>query len=489
MQKNSLRPIPCKQIVYEEDFSIDQMSFASQKSPPSLPVTTHKSPHSLIHSFLSKHNSSPSSYSKMIITTIVNKQHSISLMRYNEMKINSSEQSALKRFYSLQESIVRIPKFELYYKHYIKYLAKPTFNSEAMNILIHDTAKEKAQLYFDMAYGRGKKQCQKEKNDNIEDIIFDSNIKETIDNYSTTMTCDSNEQLMYPSEIYKKCNAISNPNMLIKVNDNNVDFSESEIVNSKSKSNLFIQNENDFDNNESIVVIMNDLKNKSRSKSKSKLTSRYKTQTNLNRKYQNISLNKKKSFTKTMPLKQSNYSIDKSKKISFITINPSKQNQSKYKSNCLIKSYNPQSISKLSTKILNSKPSTNRKTKHFQLHTLQQLPSTVLNINTLYKTYTSSYKSRRLSEIETKNKTSNNNSQRNNETNTSKNHRYKSEFFKLFDVNKSKSPHKSKEKIKVKYYTHGSSNSNNINTNVSSNVCYKELYKHKKDFFHNNNNQ
>ena len=101
--------------------------------------------------------------------------------------------------------------------------------------------------------------------------------------------------------------------MLIKVNDNNVDFSESEIVNNKSKSNLFIQNENDFDNNESIVVIMNDLKNKSRSKSKSKLTNRYKTQTNLNRKYQNISLNKKKSFTKTMPLKQSNYSIDKSK--------------------------------------------------------------------------------------------------------------------------------------------------------------------------------
>ena len=158
-----------------------------------------------------------------------------------------------------------------------------------------------------MAYGRGKKQCQKEKNENIEDIIFDSNIKETIDNYSTTMTCDSNEQLMYPSEIYKKCNAISNPNMLIKVNDNNVDFSESEIVNNKSKSNLFIQNENDFDNNESIVVIMNDLKNKSRSKSKSKLTNRYKTQTNLNRKYQNISLNNKKSFTKTMPLKQSNY--------------------------------------------------------------------------------------------------------------------------------------------------------------------------------------
>ena len=199
MQKNSLRPIPCKQIVYEEDFSIDQMSFASHKSPPSPPVSINKSPHSFIYSSLSKHNSSPSSYSKMIITNIVNKQRSIVLMKYNEMKIITNEQSVLKRFYTMSESTLRIPKFELYYKHYIKYLAKPTFNSEAMNILIHDTAKEKAQLYFDMAYGRGKKQIKTEKNDNIEDIIFDSNIKETIDNYSTTMTCDSNEQLMYPS--------------------------------------------------------------------------------------------------------------------------------------------------------------------------------------------------------------------------------------------------------------------------------------------------
>ena len=39
MEKNSLRPIPSKQIVYEEDFSMDQMSFASHKTPPVLPIT------------------------------------------------------------------------------------------------------------------------------------------------------------------------------------------------------------------------------------------------------------------------------------------------------------------------------------------------------------------------------------------------------------------------------------------------------------------
>ena len=39
MEKNSLRPIPSKQIVYEGDFSMDQMSFASHKTPPVLPIT------------------------------------------------------------------------------------------------------------------------------------------------------------------------------------------------------------------------------------------------------------------------------------------------------------------------------------------------------------------------------------------------------------------------------------------------------------------
>ena len=62
-------------------------------------------------------------------------------------------------------------------------------------------------------------------NNNIDDIIFDSYIKETIENYSTTMTCESNEKLVYPSEIYKKCSKTD------------VDFSESEIgiINNNNK--------------------------------------------------------------------------------------------------------------------------------------------------------------------------------------------------------------------------------------------------------------
>ena len=85
MEKNSLRPIPRKQIVYEEDFSMDQMSFASHKTPPVLPITESnfsKPPHKniqpnlslLIHNNLSKHNTSPSSYYSIISYIFISKK-------------------------------------------------------------------------------------------------------------------------------------------------------------------------------------------------------------------------------------------------------------------------------------------------------------------------------------------------------------------------------------------------------------------------------
>lgn len=505
MEKNSLRPIPSKQIVYEEDFSMDQMSFASHKTPPVLPITEsnfsklpHKNPSpnlsALIHNNLSKHNTSPTSYYSMITDIFISKKSSHLLTLYNEMKICNSDTSVLRRFYELKEINVRLPRFEFYYKHYLKLLAKPTFNCESMNHLIHDTAKEKAQLYFDMVYGRGKKnKIPKEENNNIDDIIFDSYIKETIENYSTTMTCESNEKLIYPSEIYKKCAKTD------------IDFSESEIgIINNNKSNLFLQ-----DNNESILVIMRDLKNRSRSKSKSKPRSkmniRFKTQQNLGINYKDFTHAKKKSMMNTMKLP--NYSIDKSKKISFININPnSKQNEKKYKylqkMNSLHKSNIKQQQVKTGTP--NNKAATTRKSKHNQVLTLQQLSSNIANnVNTMYKNYTNSYKTRKLSELETKSKT--NVSVKTNEINTctAKSTKISSELLKLYDENKkSKSPNKNtistsrritnpncKSAQNFAFHFFPQSKSTTIKTTTNSSNCYKDLYKHKKDlFFHGNNN-
>ena len=70
------------------------------------------------------------------------------------------------------------------------------------------------------------------------------------------MTYDSNEQLIYPIEIYNKCRNDYRNNSSCK----NMNFSQSEIIN--LNKDYINQNNNDFDNNESLVNIINDLKKK-----------------------------------------------------------------------------------------------------------------------------------------------------------------------------------------------------------------------------------
>ena len=93
----------------------------------------------------------------------------------------------------------------------------------------------------------------------VTEIFFDSNIKETIENYSTTMNCESNEHVMYPSEILLKCK-----------NEKRLFSSEyamrNALVCETHKNNSVFHRVEVF--GESLLTLMNDLKHKWRSKSK-----------------------------------------------------------------------------------------------------------------------------------------------------------------------------------------------------------------------------
>ena len=145
------------------------------------------------------------------------------------------------------------------------------------------------------------------------------------------------------------------------------------------------------------------------------------------------------------------------------------------------------------TEAPNNKTAPARKSKHNQVLTLQQLSSNIANnVNTMYKNYTNSYKTRKLSELETKSKT--NVSVKTNEINTctAKSTKISNELIKLYNENnKSKSPNrntisttrritnpncKSAQNFALHFFPQ--SKITNIKTN---NNCYKELYKHKKE--------
>ena len=307
MKKNSLNQIPYKQIIYEEKYSIDQISFNNLIPFSSFKRTTISKEkkinkkkenkflfliknHLLIYDV--KYNCG---LNRMRINNIVNNKKSHILTLYKEMLISLNKKQLMNRFYNFSESEIRIIKFENYYKHYIKFLAKPILTNMIFNSLIHENANQKAQIYFNNVYGKKKELKKKEEKIPIQgEIIFNTSIKEKIENYSTTMTCDSNEQLIYPSEIYKKCQEVDkriNKNDII----NNNNFNNNKIITSKksskdtsiltesdylncNKSNLFIMNGyNDFEDNESLLNIVKILRNNNNIKKNDKNEKRAKS--------------------------------------------------------------------------------------------------------------------------------------------------------------------------------------------------------------------
>ena len=381
MQKNSLRPIPCKKITYEETFSMDQISFISHKTqlppqpinpkPITLPLSL--SPSSLLSQTLQKHNHF--SYNNLLIHLLITKTPSHIYTAYSEMKLLLDQTESLRRMYSINDSHFRLPKFETYYKHYIKYLSKPTLTSESINKLIHEKAKKQSQVYFNMAYGY-KKSNEKHNNDNNHQIIFDSTIKETIENYSTTMTCESNEALICSVEVFNENDIKS-----FFTKNGEITFTSNEFdLCGITAANRHMRNYNDVDidnDNESILAIMKDLKNKSKSKSKSPVRC---NECSIKKRLVNKASNK---------ILNTNISSERNnKKISFITINPNhtKQNEKKYKN-----------IKKQSTS-----------SKIIITHNQQQLhikkvippqPNIVHTNNTNNNALLKTYKTRRLSEI------------------------------------------------------------------------------------------
>jgi len=121
----------------------------------------------------------------------------------------------LKRIYNLKESKERIPKFYLYYKHYSIFFGQPFFTDFDLNLILQKNGEKKARIYYKNQYQngeskdddnengfaesgsddedeRGKNEENKKKKNNNNNI-FNSDIKETIDNVTLMTTINSIE--------------------------------------------------------------------------------------------------------------------------------------------------------------------------------------------------------------------------------------------------------------------------------------------------------
>ena len=271
-QKNKKKPIIYEQIystnqtnynIYHHLFSIGKDQIEKEKvQNQNLKILSLSLIKANLKAYINYENST---MNLILIDLLIKQKKSHFLTQYNEMKITLNQKPLLIRYYNINESKMRLNKLENYYKHYFKFLAKPTLNNMKFNLLTHENGNQKAQLYFNKVYGQKRKELIKIQNKGEGEIIFNTSIKDSIENYSTTITCDSNEQLIYPSEIYKKCKEY---NKSIKCNKNkkiilSKKASYNSILSESINYNKSILHLNDdIDDCESLVNIIKGLKNK-----------------------------------------------------------------------------------------------------------------------------------------------------------------------------------------------------------------------------------
>ena len=135
----------------------------------------------IINSNLQKHNINKKKFGIIKINDLIDSKYCNIVAIFKDYLISDYIDEFLRRFYKKKESKNRIPKFSEYYKNYLLFFCKPTFSDFFANDIIQDLAEIKAEIYYNANY-RNKKKEKKIINKDIAKTIFDSTIKESIDN-------------------------------------------------------------------------------------------------------------------------------------------------------------------------------------------------------------------------------------------------------------------------------------------------------------------
>ena len=279
---------------------------------------------------------------------------------YNDMKIYiNTNIEYIKKYYTYNESIKIIPKRQAYFKHLMIYIEGPIYKNFIYNKILKRKGLEKLSLYKRTNYPK-----KYNKNNNIilsdNNIIFNSDVIETIENCSTSLTQCSN----------KKNNNININNNIIQTKSsakkNINDSIISEIKTNGCRNRRSDSNISCIDN--SLLMIMKDLA------ISQNVINRYLYNNNTN--YKNL-YNRMKSKSKTITIKnrknkenQINIRNSKNKTIQN-EINIKQHHNYKESENNLIKKIKQNSKSKMRSSISLIKKINNIKIKQFTSNSIK----------------------------------------------------------------------------------------------------------------------
>ena len=279
---------------------------------------------------------------------------------YNDMKIYiNTNIEYIKKYYTYNESIKIIPKRQAYFKHLMIYIEGPIYKNFIYNKILKRKSLEKLSLYKRTNYPK-----KYNKNNNIilsdNNIIFNSDVIETIENCSTSLTQCSNKK---NNNININNNIIQTKNSAKKnINDSII----SEIKTNGCRNRRSDSNISCIDN--SLLMIMKDLA------ISQNVINRYLYNNNTN--YKNL-YNRMKSKSKTITIKnrknkenQINIRNSKNKTIQN-EINIKQHHNYKESENNLIKKIKQNSKSKMRSSISLIKKINNIKIKQFTSNSIK----------------------------------------------------------------------------------------------------------------------
>lgn len=381
MQKNNFCLLPNKVLVYEEIDTISQSIFNSKKhlfkqNPKTKTFVNHKTKQNKKYKIINKYMKVLKNIMNIKYQKYFEKNNDIFSGTFLIKKFNIDEfnkkQNLISSFYSSTESKIIFPKRELYYRHHLEFLERPNL----INFYFNKKEKEYGQKKLNEYQNQKKKENSIKiiKEDN--DKIFDTNVLEELENYSTTITQASNNEkiaTITPFEIFRKCEENKRlfqkeKNTEKKNNNKNVQKDNDKDVKSKitfSESCISNYSKNVVD--ESLINIVKDISEKPKkykqdekmllfNKKKEIIQKITKFNQNLNNMNHNMKhkINCINKFIKKEPKKEKRASISnnkRNKKLIFDTLNQNFQEKNNSKRTSFSKNASSNSKKKLANNV------------------------------------------------------------------------------------------------------------------------------------------
>jgi hypothetical protein len=295
--------------------------------------------------FLKQYDCTPDKFRDKIITNLLTNKSCRLIAIFKESMISDYIEEFLKRFYSLDESLERLPRIANYYRNYSKFFCRPRFGDIAINVLLESNGDFKAELYYKQNYAK-----KNESFENIETLLTTTVKQEIEENHLTVRKTESllgnsvsylNEQVIINSSGLLTAKQSKNTSLIGLIFNLDAKTDKNEKFKKNNKYNISTFDRTKGECQSSKISENKDLKDKTNNIEKiEKIVISNKAISNVKLGFEEKSRNQRKSFDKTASVVKTNISTAKGRntntviktttsplmpKYSFRTINIGKQ--------------------------------------------------------------------------------------------------------------------------------------------------------------------